>query len=133
MLQLMQLQSHIASMKSKLILLALCALVCTDACAQIGVRYLGAKRPFYHHGDTVRVTVMMRLSPGSCLEGMKKTYLYFSGCEDILKAPWVKCPNYVFQKNLAIKLGAKADKAKITITRNTDKDSYFKQETLMIK
>lgn len=119
-------------MRAKFIIIVFFALLSTDAFSQISVRYNGAKKSYYHHGDTVRITVLLRLNPKSCLEGMKKTYIYLSGCEDVLRGQWVKRPNNIFQKDVALKIGIKADKAKMTITRNTDKESYFRQETLII-
>jgi hypothetical protein len=109
------------------------ALVSGSVFAQISVRYYGAKKSFYHPNDTVRMSVLLRLNPKSCLDGMKKTYLYFSGCEDILRAQWVKRPNNIFQKDVLLKINEKAGRAKMTVIRNTDKESYFRQETLTIK
>ena len=117
----------------KLILSLFFVLVSANVFSQISVRYSGTKRAFYHHGDTIHIAVMLKLNPKSCLDGMKKTYIYYSGCEDLLKTEWRKSPTNIFQKNIIVKIGGNGNKAKITITRNTDKDSFFRQETFNIK
>jgi hypothetical protein len=110
------------------------ALVSANVFSQINVRYAGAKKSLYHRGDTIHIAVVMRLNPKSCLDGMKKTYIYFSGCEDTRKAQWRKLPNSIFQKDMVIRIADNAkNKAKVTVTRSTDKDSYFRQETFNVK
>jgi hypothetical protein len=131
MLQCLQLQGYLSKMRTKLFIIAL--LVFANAFSQVCLKYYGAKKPFYHPGETVRIAVQVKLNPNSCMAGMKNTYLYFSGCENILNVQWSKGPNNVFQKDILVKLGQKTGKAKITVTRNTDKESFFRQETLIIK
>lgn len=120
-------------MKTKFLFIVFFALMSVHVFSQISVRYYSAKKSSYHPGDTIRISVLLRLNPKSCLDGMKKTYIYFSGCEDILRTQWMKRPNNIFQKDMILKMNTQAEKAKMTITRNTDKESYFRQETLMIK
>ena len=104
------------------------------AFSQITVNYPDGKKLFYHQGDTIHLTVVMKLSSQSCLEGMRKTYLYYSGCKDLVKTQWSQCPNNIFRKYLVIQVTADAGKkAKVTITRDTDKESFFRQETFIIK
>lgn len=118
----------------KHLLIALFVLVSAPACSQISVKYMSAKRAFYHPGDTVRMVVVLKLNPQSCLDGMKKTYVYYSGCEDLYNKPWHQSPNKLFYKELLIKISTRArGKAKVTMTRDTDKDSFFRQESFIIK
>lgn len=118
----------------KQILILLFVLIPASASTQISVRYTSAKRTYYHHGDTIGMTVMMRLSPQSCLDGMKKTYIYFSNCENVSDAPWRQSRNKIFYREMLVKVAGNAgEKAKMTITRDTDKDSFFRQESWMIK
>lgn len=134
MLQRLQLQSYIFQLMKKWVITLLFVLISANIFAQINVRYSGTKRNIYHRGDTIHIAVLMRLNPKSCLDGMKKTYIYFSGCEDELNSQWKKYPNNIFAKNMIVRINSNAkDKAKVTITRNTDKDSYFRQETFNIK
>lgn len=119
---------------SRLACLFLFALISANAFGQINVRYVSARKPYYHRGDTIRVAVVMRLNPKSCLDGMRKTYLYFSGCEEVHKAPWRRLPNDLFEKEMTLRIARDTkNKARLTITRNTDKDAYFRQETFNIK
>lgn len=121
-------------MMKRFIYIMLLFLFAQNSSAQISIKFASPKRAAYHHGDTIHVAVMMRLNPQSCLEGMKKTYIYYSGCADILSAQWVKRPNNIFQKNLILKIdNGDKTKAKVTITRNTDKESLFRQELFNIK
>ena len=109
-------------------------LMSATAFSQITVRYIGAKRTFYNRGDTIRLVVMMRLSPQSCLDGMKKTYIYFSNCENLSNKPRYQSRDKVFCKEMYVRLiGIAGKKAKVTITRDTDKDSFFRQESFNIK
>jgi hypothetical protein len=118
----------------RLFVIWLVMLISGNAFSQISIRYLNGKKTCYHYGDTIRIEVMMSLNPKSCLEGMKKSYIYLSGCEDILKSQWMKRANNIYQKNLALKVTGNAkNKAKLTLTRNTDKESYFRQETFNVK
>lgn len=118
----------------RLSLTVLFALFATNIFSQIIINYPNEKKQFYHRGDTIHVVVMMKLNPKSCIDGIKKTYIYFSGCEDIIKAQWIKHSNNTFQKDLALKIAeGKNNKAKMTITRNTDKESYFRQEQFNIQ
>lgn len=113
-----------------LILFLLFSLLCA---AQITVKYPSGKQAYYHRGDTVRVIVSMKLNPQSCLDGMKKTNVYFSECEDILNNQWYKSSNNMFVKVLLLRInGRKKDKAKLTVVRDTDKESLFRQETFKI-
>lgn len=120
-------------MKARTLFFILFALLSVNVFSQIGIRYSSAKKSYYHPGDTARITILMRLNPKSCLEGMKKTYIYYSGCEDILNGQWMKRPNYIFQKEVLLRISAKQNKARMTIVRETDKESLFRQETLTIK
>jgi hypothetical protein len=139
MLQLMQIWRNIFKLMNSVIIrrmasLLFFAFLSANVFSQINVRYYGAKKSFYHHGDTIHVAVVMRLNPKSCLDGMRKTYIYFSGCEDIRRAQWKKLPKNLFYKEMTVRVADNAkSKAKMTITRSTDKDSYFRQETFNIK
>jgi hypothetical protein len=118
----------------RLLTTALFVLMSASAFSQISVRYMGAKRAYYQVGDTIHVNVYVKLSAESCLDGMRKTYIYFSGCEDITGRKWRQLPNKVYQKDIAIRITGKAkSRAKVTITRNTDKESFFKQESFNIR
>lgn len=102
--------------------------------SQIAVRYAYGKRPYYQRGDTVRLIVAMKLNPKSCLDGMRKTYVYFSECEEVTRRPWKASPNGIFVKDMLIRvIGKSKNKAKITITRDTDKESLFRQEVINLK
>ncbi len=101
--------------------------------AQISVQYPDGTKPSYRQGDTVRMTATMKLGPQSCLDGMKKTAIYFSECEDLLKKPWTNAGGNAFRKEMLIRIiGKKKDKATVTISRKTDKESLFRQETFKI-
>jgi hypothetical protein len=129
----MQLQGHhIRLMKYSLAVLF--ALVAASGYAQIAVRYPGAKKALYHRGDTLSMVVLLKLNPKSCLDGMKKTYVYYSGCENVRDKGWKQLPSRIFQKEIIIRITDNArDKAKVTITRDTDKESFFRQEVLNIR
>jgi hypothetical protein len=135
MLQRLQIRRNLFKLMTKFTFSLLFALMMSaNVFSQINVRYSGAKRSLFHRGDTIHVAVVMRLNPKSCLDGMRKTYIYFSGCEDIRNAQWQKLPGNLFRKEMIIRIAANAkNKARLTITRNTDKDSYFRQETFNVK
>jgi hypothetical protein len=116
------------------LLIALFVLVSAPSFSQIALKYTGAKRAFYHQGDTIGLVLVMKLNPRSCLDGMKKTYIYYSGCEDILQKNWKQLPNRLFQKHILVKISTQGGhKARVTITRDTDKESFFRQEAFNIK
>ena len=135
MLQRLQIRRNLFKLMTKFTFSLLFALMMSaNVFSQINVRYSGAKRSLFHRGDTIHVAVVMRLNPKSCLDGMRKTYMYFSGCEDIRNAQWQKLPGNLFRKEMIIRIAGNAkNKARLTITRNTDKDSYFRQETFNVK
>lgn len=113
---------------------ALFVMMTVTALSQISVRCMSAKRTSYQRGDTIRVMLVMRLNPQSCLEGMKKTYVYLSGCEELSRFSWRQLPNKIFEKEMVLRISDNArGKAKITVTRDTDKDSFFRQEVFNIK
>lgn len=133
MLQSMQLQSHLVELTRAALLMLLLLCLPAFATAQISVKCQGGRRPFYHRGDTVNLEILLKLSPQSCLEGMKKTYVYFSGCEAVGQGAWTRLPGNVFRKPVKLLLtGGSKDKSKVTVVRNTDKESLFRQETFKI-
>jgi hypothetical protein len=102
--------------------------------SQITVRYVSAKRAFYSRNDTLSIVLVVKIDSRSCLQGMKKTYLYFSGCEDIGFGQWQQFSAGVYRKYMIIHIkGNTKNRAKLTITRNTDKESFFRQEIFNIK
>lgn len=117
----------------KSVVLALFLLLALGCSAQIAVSYPGGTQKSYRPGDTVHMTVRVRLNPRSCVEGMKKTKIYFSECEDIHNGAWSKGANNIFTKEMVVRIiGKKKDTARVTISRNTDKESLFHQETFNI-
>ena len=134
MLQGMQLQSHLVELRRAALLMLLVLCLPAFAAAQISVKCQGGKRPFYHRGDTVNLEILLKLSPRSCLEGMKKTYVYYSGCEAVAQGAWTRLSGNVFRKPVKLLLtGGSKGKSKVTVVRNTDKESLFGQETFKIE
>jgi hypothetical protein len=118
----------------KPVLIILFLLIKVSVSSQIAVKYVSAKKAFYNKDDTLSVMVLMKLDSQSCLQGMKKTYIYFSGCEDTGFRQWQQLSTGVYRKDMLIRiLGNTKNKAKLTITRNTDKESFFRQEVFNIK
>lgn len=116
------------------VLVILFLLIKISVSSQIAVKYVSAKKAFYNQGDTLSVLVLMKLDSQSCLQGMKKTYIYFSGCENLGIGQWQQFSAGFFRKKMLIRItGNEKHKAKITITRNTDKESFFRQEVFNIK
>lgn len=132
MLQRMQLQGYIFELMKHLFMVIFVLLPMTSY-SQIAIKYVGGERAFYHRGDTVSMVIQMRLSPQSCLDGMKKTYLFFSGCEKVKDNQWRQLPSRIFQKQISVRITDNARKAMVTVTRDTDKESLFKQEIIKLK
>jgi len=103
------------------------------AFSQITVKYLDGKKESYHRGDVIKMTVVVKLNPKSCLEGADKTYIYCAGCQNQSKSSWKEISKNVYSKDLIIKISDKAkNKSTVTFVRNTDKESFTQQEIFKI-
>ena len=101
--------------------------------AQIRIDYLNTKKEYYNLGDTVKVKIVMKSDPKTCLSGMNQTKIFTAGCETVWEDKWVETAKGLFTKKIYLKLRSTKKENKLTVMRNTDKDSFLKQEIFKVK
>lgn len=101
--------------------------------AQISVVFPDGKKSLYTLGETVRVRILLKSLPETCLDGMKQSKIFASGLKIKDQTAWKQLAKAQFQKDLTLEiLSAKKKATKLTILRKVDKENLFHQETFSI-
>lgn len=119
-------------MKSTILtLLLLCFALSLQA--QFSVVFPDGKKPLYTLGETVRVRILLKSLPETCLDGMKQCKVFPSGLKIKHQTAWKQQAKAQFQKDLTLEIiSNKKKSAKLTILRKVDKENLFHQETFTI-
>jgi len=101
--------------------------------AQIRVDYPEGKKSVYQTGEIIHVRILLKSTPETCLDGMKKTKVFPSGLKINSQTAWKQIAKAQFQKELTLEVVSnKKKQAKLTILRKVDKENLFHQETFTI-
>lgn len=101
--------------------------------AQISVSFTDSKKASYKMGEIVRVRILLKSLPETCIDGMKQTKIFLSNLDIESQTAWKQLTKGTFQKELTLKiLSVKKKVSKLTILRKVDKENLFYQETFPI-
>lgn len=111
------------------------AILCTILTlqAQISVVFPDGKKALYTLGETIRVRILLKSLPETCLDGMKQSKIFASGLKIKEQTDWKQLAKAQFQKDLTLEvLSTKKKTARLTILRKVDKENLFHQESFPI-
>ncbi|MBK8806006.1 MAG: hypothetical protein IPO21_04895 [Bacteroidales bacterium] len=104
---------------------AFLSLVCY---CQIVIKYQNGEKANYAIDDVVTLSIVIKVPPETCIDGMNQTKLYQSGISIIEQLEWQELKKGLWQKKVILKItGNKKDFATLTIMRRNDKQSISQQ------
>ncbi len=97
--------------------------------SQISTKYTKGEKTSYNIGDTVTISIMVKVPVETCLDGLNQTKLFQSGISIIMQSPWQEIRRGFWQKEISLIItGNKKGSAILTIMRRNDKQSVSYQE-----
>jgi hypothetical protein len=97
--------------------------------SQITVQYIKGEKTNYAIGDTIMLSVRIKVPDETCLDGMNQTKFFQSGITILQQSLWQEIRKGYWQKEISIIItGNKKGKAMLTILRRNDKQSISHQE-----
>jgi hypothetical protein len=101
--------------------------------AQIEIKIQSGEKASYQVGDNIGIKVFITSLPQTCAEGMERVKFYQSGIKITSQSTWKELKKGSWMKDVMISIvGNKKGMGLLTITRNSDKESYTKQIKFML-
>jgi len=97
--------------------------------SQINIIYTKGEKLSYNIGDTVSVSIQLKVPVETCLDGMNQTKLFQGGISIIKQSSWQEIKRGFWQKEISLIItGNKKGTAMLTVMRRNDKQSVSYQE-----
>jgi hypothetical protein len=96
---------------------------------QINVQYIKGEKAAYSIGDTVTLSIQVKVPAETCLDGMEQTKFFQRGISIIKQSSWHEIRKGYWQKEISLVITRnRKGNAVITIMRRNDKQSVSCQE-----
>jgi hypothetical protein len=116
-------------MRKYLTISALILFSSLNAFGQINVQYIRGEKAIYNLGDTIMLSIQIKVPVETCLDGMNQTKFFQRGISIIKQSPWQEIKKGFWQKEISLIItGNKKGDALLTILRRNDKQSISYQE-----
>jgi hypothetical protein len=112
-------------MLKKTIICTLILFSSVNVFGQIQVQHKGEKTSYYL-GDTVTLSIQIKVPSETCLDGMNQTKLFQRGISIIRQSAWHEIKKGYWQKEISLIINK--GNATLTILRKNDKQSITHQE-----